>query len=180
MRRGATAAAAGVVTLKSQPGMASIICTSPSANASFTLFQSVHPGQLTSCDGGLSPGAYKNNAAWSSLCGPNTPFDKAHGGPFTCYNNPRSKYLINQKMSLIIDASLFPEAYDSNRIAMHTICAYQNALMGLTPFVQPGQIIAIWNSYAQNGWYKPLGNTTTTVWYALDIVNYLTGTYHGA
>lgn len=174
VRRGATAAAAGVLTLKSQPGMATVVCTSPSANASFTIFKSTHPGQLTSCAGGLSPGYYKTHTGnWYSTCQCSTKFDAV----FKCYSgNSRSKNLIGKTMLLIVTAESFPAASDPNRVAMHIIAAYQNALKGLTTFLQPGQVIAIWNSYAANGSYKPLGANDSVSWNGAQIVAYLQST----
>jgi hypothetical protein len=162
--RGAAAVGA-ILTVKSQPGMACSICTSPSGNASGNL-NSHSPHQVV-CQG-LSPGYWKNHeSAWHSSCLSTVKFQRR----FTCSS---TSGFYNKSMISLLD----PQSFDQNNVAMHCIAAYQNALKGYTSFLKPDRVQAIWNEYwrtggSGRGYYTPIAGVK---WYGADIVRYLAGT----
>jgi hypothetical protein len=163
--RGAAAVGA-ILTVKSQPGMACTVLNSPSGNASGNLSHA--PQQAAVVCQGLSPGYWKNHESeWHSACSSSMKFHKR----FNCSSN--SGFFDKTMISL-----LEPQHFDQNKVAMHCIAAYQNALKGYTPFLKPEQVQAIWNEYwntggAGSGYYTPIAGKQ---WYGADIVKYLAGT----
>jgi len=167
-RRFATKGAAAVgaiLTVKSQPGMACTICTSPSGNASGNL-NSHSPHQVV-CQG-LSPGYWKTHTeSWHSACAPELKFQKR-------FNCSYSSGFYNKTMLTILDH----QSCDPDNVAMHIIAAYQNALKGYTSFLKPDRVQAIWNEYwrtggANGGYYTPMAGKK---WNGAQIVVYLRGT----
>ena len=162
--RGAAAVGA-ILTVKSQPGMACEICTSPSGNASGNLSR---PGSQQVVCQGLSPGYWKTHtSSWHSSCSPSMKFQRRFNCSYTSgfYNKSMLTILTHQDC-------------DPDNVAMHIVAAYQNALKGYTSFLKPDRVQAIWNEYwrtggAGRGYYTPIAGKK---WYGAEIVQYLRGT----
>jgi hypothetical protein len=164
-KAGAGASAGAILTLASQPAMATLVCTSPSGFLSGNL--SKHNGSLA-CDG-CSPGYWKtHHSAWRGagtngsskfyLTFPTTSRCQALN-TYTCFD--------------IVDPTKVKNGDDPNNVAMHIMATLLNVRSGKIGFLTENQVKGIWNSFAATGTYKPTAGVT---WNGAQIVNYLTST----
>jgi hypothetical protein len=164
-KAGAGASAGAIMTLASQPAMATMVCTSPSGACSGNL--SKH-NQSVACSG-VSPGywkthhyawqgAYTNGTSKYCLTFPTTS-RCAQLNPYTCFD--------------IVDPIKVTNGADPDNVAMHIMATLLNVRSRRIGFLTENQVMAIWNSYAATGTYKP---TSTVTWNGYQIVNYLKST----
>ncbi len=154
--------AAGVLmTLASQPGMATDMCTSPSGTLSGGL-QS-HHGRGYAC-AGRSPGYWKNHGGWPAGCQPATPFSQV----FTVDAGHAATY-----GAVTCGDILSHQKFDDANLGMHLVAAWINALSGLTPFLTTDELQRIWNEWQARGYFNPVPSVQ---WNAASIVVYLSGT----
>lgn len=159
-------ASAGVImTLVSQPGMAATeLCVSASGAASANL--STHSDHLVPCQG-LSAGFWKNHPeAWPSA---NTKTDAKYGALFTTRTS-RTAPLRPYTCIEVCDPTVVANGADPDNVAMHIMATLLNVRSGRIGFLTENQVLAIWNSYAQNGTYQP---TVGVTWNGAQIVAYL-------
>jgi hypothetical protein len=159
-RRFAKAAGAGagvILTLTSQPGMATTVCASPSQSLSLT--HSGRPGQVVACSG-RSPGYWKNNTAWPGGCNRDTTL---YGQVFSCTYDAQYG---NTKM---VDM-LAPCGFDKYELGAHMAATYLNVLAGLISFLTLQDVKDIWYEVSSTGVYKPTAGVT---WSKEDLVTYL-------
>lgn len=159
-----------ILTLTSQPGMARLMCVSPSAEQSGN---TSHAHKLQVACVGRSPGFWKNHAeAWPSA---GTSTDAMFSAifttgtyrttllsPYSCMEvlDPKD---IKQKGVPVVDA-------DPDNVAMHIVATLLNVRSGRISFLTENQVTGIWNSYATKGYYEP---TAGVKWYGDKIVEYL-------
>ena len=159
-RRFAKAAGAGtgvILTLTSQPGMATQVCAAPSQSLSLT--HSGRPGQIVAC-AGRSPGYWKNNTAWPGG------IDRAstkYGDIFTC-----AKGTDYAKTTVLEMCS--PCDFDKYELGAHLSATYLNVMAGLISFLTLQDVKDMWNEVRNTGVYKPSAGVT---WQKADLVAYL-------
>jgi hypothetical protein len=164
-RAGAGASAGAIITLASQPAMATLVCTSPSAAISGNL--SKH-NQTLACNG-LSPGYWKNHhSAWRSAYTNGTSLFK-----LTFPTTSRCSQLNVYSCFDIVDPTKVINGHDPQNVAMHIMATLLNVRSKKIGFLTEAQVLAIWNSFAATGAYKP---TSTIAWNGTQIVNYLKST----
>ncbi len=162
VKAGAGASAGVILTLASQPAMATQVCISPSGACSGNL--SKHNNSIA-CSG-VSPGYWKthhyawkaagtNGAALYNLTFPTTSRCSVLN-PYTCFD--------------IVDPIKVANGADPDNVAMHIMATLLNVRSKRISFLTESQVLAIWNSFAATGTYKP---TSTVVWNGYQIVNYL-------
>lgn len=163
-KAGAGASAGVLLTLASQPAMATV-CTSPSG----TLSGNNSRNQARCTGGGYRPEYwYANHSSWRYA---GTNGDANFSQTFYC--GGRGAALVKYTCFQTVDANKVPITDDPSRVGMYFMATLLNVRCGRITFLTEAQVLAAWYSYAQNGYYKP--NSTTT-WYARDIVNYLSST----
>jgi hypothetical protein len=145
-----------LLTLSGRPVLGAEVCKSPSGFLSGNL--STH-GANTAC-AGRSPGYWKNNTYWPINRG--TKFRNI----FAC--NPHSPYGTITMLEL-----LTPQDFDTNKLGMHLVAAYLNAVSGWTPFLSTETIKSMFSEWQAQGYFSP---TATVQWSAAQIVDYLTQT----
>jgi hypothetical protein len=158
-------ASSGVLlTLASQPAMATLVCTSPSAACSGNL--SRH--NTTPACVGVSPGFWKNHhEAWvGALTNGESKFHQTFPTTWRCSG------LNGYTCFDIVDADKCGND-DSNGVARHIMATLLNVRSGKIGFLTEIQVMAIWNSYACSGVYQP---TSTVTWNGSQIVAYLSST----
>lgn len=153
----AGAGATGVIlTLHSQPGMATYgkLCNSPSGFTSMTPNASSNP--RFSCSYNRSHGYWKNHQReWKTHAGvdPETKFGKI----FRCSGSYAELY--NVPLIKILNPSKEIKAIDRNNVAMQTIAAYLNARASRyagVPSVMPEEhVLEIWSAFVTRGYYLP-------------------------
>jgi hypothetical protein len=164
-KAGAGASAGAILTLASQPAMATLVCTSPSGFMSGNL--SRHNDSLACA--GVSPGYWKNHHdAWRAA-GTNG-LSKFH---LTFPTTSRCVQLNVYSCFDIVDPDKVKNGDDPNNVAMHIMATLLNVRSGRIGFLTVNQVMAIWNSFAASGTYKPTAGVT---WNGTQIVNYLTST----
>ncbi len=163
-KAGAGASAGVLLTLASQPAMATV-CTSPSGTMS-------SPGSRktpTVACGGRSPGYWKtHHYAWR---GAYTNGDALFKLTFYCggHCSPLAKYSCYG----IVDPTVVSNGDDKDNVGMHIMATLLNVRSKKIGFLTENQVLAIWYSYAQTGTYKP---TAGAVWDGAKIVAYLKST----
>ncbi|MFL6673685.1 MAG: hypothetical protein ACJ8LG_10380 [Massilia sp.] len=150
-----------LMTLTSQPGMATDICTTPSGSLSGGLKS--HHGPAPVCSG-VSPGYWKNNTSWPSGCKPTTRF----GHIFTCNPKNSSTYGATDCLTM-----LSHQDFDQSNLGMHLVASYLNILSGRISFLSVQALQKIWTDWQSTGYYSPAKGVS---WNSADIVLYLTGT----
>lgn len=164
-RAGAGASAGAILTLASQPAMATLVCTSPSGAISGNL--SKH-NQATSCNG-VSPGYWKGHPnAWKGA--------GTNGGSkfyLTFPTTSRCSQLNVYSCFDIVDSTKVTNGDDPDNVAMHIMATLLNVRSNRIGFLTENQVRAIWNSYAATGTYQPTAGVTWNGW---QIVNYLKST----
>lgn len=174
----ASAGATGVIlTLHSQPGMATYgksVCISPSGFMSMKPGASAKPQQ--SCSYNRSHGYWKNHArAWKTLAStdPQAPFGKV----FLC----SGKYvdLANVSLMQVVNPSKAVKVIDRNNVAMQCVAALLNAraarFSGVPSVLPEERVMEIWNSFVTKGYYSP--GAGATPWTGAAIASYLESTF---
>jgi len=167
----AGAAASGVLmTLHSQPGMAAIVCATPSGHAS-ALISARNPDAL-SCSG-LSPGVWSQSLKPRGKNG-NTPGhlswpiskDKKFGSLFTT-----GKAIGQATFEQVLGNN--DPVFDPDNLGAHLVAAYLNVLSGRSSFQNEYMLVNIWNNLRDYGVYHPAANVD---WKGKDVVAYLKST----
>ncbi|MBC7455969.1 MAG: hypothetical protein H7335_20185 [Massilia sp.] len=183
--------ASGVLlTLVSQPGMASTNCTALSSVGSNTM-QSVQ--KMTQLCAGKAPEFYRGGntlstnpqgitaaganapstgiqsvsirspVGWPSQVSPSTLFRTV----FPCVGSTAGTFGTST-----LGAMLSHESFDTSKLGMYMVATYLNIMSNRTPFPTAPQLQAIWYDWQTYGYYSP---TAGVKWYAADIVLYLSG-----
>jgi hypothetical protein len=153
-----------LLTLASQPAMATLVCTSPSGACSGNL--SKH-GNTAAC-AGVKPDYWKDHhLAWN---GAGTNGNSAFHSTFQ--TTWRCSALNSYTCFDVIDPDRCGNA-DPYGVARHIMATLLNVRSGKIGFLTEGQVMEIWNEYANSGVYKP---TATVTWNASQIVAYLSST----
>ena len=167
----AGAAASGVLmTLHSQPGMAAIVCATPSGHAS-ALISARNPDAL-SCSG-LSPGVWSQSLKPRGKNG-NTPGhlswpiskDKKFGSLFTT-----GKAIGQATFEQVLGNN--DPVFDPDNLGAHLVAAYLNVLSGRSSFQNEYMLVNIWNNLRDYGVYHPAANID---WKGKEVVEYLRST----
>lgn len=150
-----------ILTLASQPGMASTVCSCPSQ--SLSKFTSTHPGVIIVC-AGVSPGYWVQTFhSWPS------PLDRAvlkFGDMFACGGRTDYRDILVQKL-------LSPQKFDTYNIGRHFAATYLNIKAGKISFLTIPALQAIWYQWLTYGVYHPSAGVT---WDGPKIVAYLKST----
>ena len=154
-----------LLTLASQPAMATLVCTSPSGACSGNL--SKHNTSVA-CSGVLPDywqshhwawnGALTNGSSLYKLTFPTTS-RCSQLNTFTCFD--------------IVNPNTVTNGVDPDSVARHIMATLLNVRSKRIGFLTESQVMAIWNSYAATGTYKP---TSTVTWSGSQIVAYLKST----
>ena len=181
-RRRFTRAGAGVagviLTLHSQPGMATsqLACASPSG---FMSIKTASHNPQNSCSYNRSHGYWKNHSsAWSSRAGtsPDTRFGDvlAARGPYAGLAN----YTLMQVIARPKEAKEI-KAIDRNNVAMQIVTALLNARAsaqaGIPSVLPEDKVVAMWDEFSLTGAYQPTGSARP--WTAAQIAGYLETTF---
>jgi hypothetical protein len=166
-RRFAKAGVGGgvILTLASQPAMATQVCLSPSAACSGNL--SKHNNTIA-CTG-VSPGYWMtHHSAWkSAITNGDAKFHLTF--PVTSRCSGLTPYTCFQ----IVDPRQVANGADPDNVARHIMATLLNVRSKRIGFLTENQVLAIWNSYASTGTYKPTQGVT---WNGYQIVAYLKST----
>lgn len=160
--RAALAASGVLLTVKSTPGMAAQVCTSPSGSLS-TRFAS-HHAEVPNCQG-RSPGYWKNHG-WNG-----TGIDKQNA-LFSTYFPCPPKDATTFGMVRLVDI-LKHQSYDQDNVGMHMAASLLNARAGLNSLPTEAQLVKIWTDFRATGTYQPSTGNPNIVWTGADIVAYL-------
>jgi hypothetical protein len=154
----ASAGATGVIlTLHSQPGMATFSktqCQSPSGYMSMKPGASAQP--QISCSYNRSHGYWKTHPnAWKTMAGMDA--SAKFSSFFRCTGNYIG--LANVTMMQVIDPSRAIKAIDRNKAAMQCAAALLNAraarLSGIRTVLPEDEVTEIWNQFVRKGYYTP-------------------------
>lgn len=163
-KAGAGASAGVLLTLASQPAMATV-CTSPSGTVSGN---SSRKTPTVACVG-RSPGYWKtHHYMWRSA---GTNGDALFKLTFYC--GGRCSALAKYTCYDVVDPTKVNNGDDPDNVAMHIMATLLNVRSGKIGFLTANQVLAIWYSYAQNGSYTP---TLGVTWDGAKIVSYLKST----
>lgn len=161
--------ASGVIlTLASQPGMATekLMCTSASAFGYFT--PASHQQARVACDG-RSPDYWKTwTGQWhGAYTSPNAKF----GEVFKCFGNTAP--LAGMTLLQVLGPPGEYEGRDKHIVGMHIVAALLNARCGRVPQLPETKVFEIWNEYSRTQHYCP---REKTLWNGAQIVDYLKST----
>lgn len=146
-----------ILSLASRPVLGDVVCKSPSGFLSGNA--STH-GPQPVCQG-RSPGYWKNHVdSWPIST--DTQFNSVFP------TSPSSVYAQYTFLQL-----LDPKPDDFQKLGMHLVAAYLNAISGWTPFLTVETILAMFAEWQSKGTFSP---TATVQWSAAEIVNYLKAT----
>lgn len=146
-----------ILSLASRPVLGNVVCKSPSGFLSGNA--STH-GPQPVCQG-RSPGYWKNHVdSWPIST------DTQFSSVFP--TSPSSVYAQYTFLQL-----LDPKPDDFQKLGMHLVAAYLNAISGWTPFLTVETILAMFAEWQSKGAFSP---TATVQWSAAEIVNYLKAT----
>lgn len=167
--RAGVGASGVVMTLASQPGMATTVCRPPSGFLSGT-WASNHP-KATWCYGAKPVDWCANKDKWVTYgrtdC--TTQFYRL----FACTANTTAlKYYT---LYQIVSGDCGTK--DRNEVAKYIIAALLNARAGTTPVLTEAKVFSIWNEYNQKLSFTP--NAGAKAWSGAEIVNYLKSTMVG-
>lgn len=154
-----------ILTLASQPAMATLVCTSMSGTCSGNM--SKH-NQSVACMG-VSPGFWKtHHPEWKgALTNGSAKFSQTFSMTSRCAG------LSDYTCFDIVDPEIVANGADPDNVAMHIMATLLNVRSGRIGFLTENQVLAVWNSYALTGTYKPTAGVTWNGW---QIVNYLKST----
>jgi hypothetical protein len=160
--------ASGVImTLVSQPGMATTVCRPPSGFLSGT-WASHNP--TVTCNG-RSPGYWNtHHDQWKSAC--RTDGTTLFRSLFSCSGHVS----VLQAYTLfdIVDPTKVARGADRNNVAMHIVAALLNARADKVSVLPETRVREIWNEYSSTGYYTPSAGEKK--WDGVDIVKYLKST----
>lgn len=159
-----------ILTLASEPGMAAVMCKSPSGSLSGGL-RSTPGGQAVVC-GGLSPGYWKNHTqAWPAGCYPSA----VPGRPATTFASvfPFGTTQLYQTGSLMDVLQSNDPRQDPYNLGFHLVAAYFNVLSGKINFLTVDRLKLMWHDLMAYGYHVPSAGTK---WYAEDLKKYLQST----
>lgn len=161
--------ASGVIlTLTSQPGMATtkLMCTSASAYGSFKPVSHKHAS--IPCDG-RSPGYWKNwpRQWYGAYTSPNAKF----GAVFKCLGTTAP--MAPMTLLEVLGPPNQYKGLDSNNVGMHIVAALLNARSGRVTQLPEWKVLEIWTEYARTRYYSPRKDTS---WDGAQIVDYLKST----
>ena len=148
-----------VLTLASQPGMASLVCKSPSRNMS--KLASAHPGEAAIACTGVGPETWCKSGAWP--CSQSTTF----GQVFPCGTN---SYGANTFKSVLSNTG----TDDASRFGAALVATYLNVQSGKIGFLTREDVIGMFNEVQMSYQYKP---TATVTWTVAQLTSYLQSTY---
>ena len=181
-RRFARTAGAGagvIMTLASQPGMATTVCASPSQSLSLT--HSFKSGAAPVCAGRL-PSYWRGNTAWpagivrgthSVAAQPatwNKPAVTAKPATGTFCKEVFYCATVAEYGNTTMLEMCDPCSFDSYEIGAHLVAAFLNVRAGLVTFMTEQDVRDIWYEIATTGVYKP---SAGVVWQVSDVVTYL-------
>lgn len=173
----ASAGATGVIlTLHSQPGMATFsksLCKSPSGYMSMTTGASAKP--QVACSYNRSHGYWKTHASqWKTEAGIDS--SVKFGAVFNC---GRFTALSNVTLMGVIDPSKTVKSIDQNNVAMQCVAALLNAraaqFSGKPTVLPEANVREMWRQYATQGFYSPGKNMMP--WTGAVISAYLESTF---
>jgi hypothetical protein len=174
----ASAGATGVIlTLHSQPGMATFSktrCQSPSGYMSMKPGASAQP--QTSCSYNRSHGYWKSHPnAWKTMAGMDS--SAKFSSFFPCTGSYAG--LANVTMMQVIDPSRAIKAIDRNNVAAQCVAALINAraarLGGIRTVLPEDEVTGIWNQFVTKGYYTP--SKGAAPWSGAVIAAYLGSTF---
>lgn len=150
-----------LLTLASQPGMATVVCRSPSRNMSTTA--SPHPGEVIKCSG-WGPQAWLGSGSW-----PCTKATMTFGKCFPCGSNTYGN-------TLLVDV-LRNTGTDTNAAFGRALVAtYLNVVSEKINFLTLEDLVSMFTEVQSTYQYKP---TATVVWTIPQLTDYLNSTYSG-
>lgn len=163
-KAGAGASAGAILTLASQPAMATV-CMAPSKVCS----GNHSPKTVKLACAGVSPGYWKTHHwAWKGALTDGTSLFR-----FTFPTSGHCSALSGYKCFDIVDPTKVANGADQNNVAMHIMATLLNVRSKRIDFLTENQVLGIWNAYARDGYYQP---TVNVKWYGPEIVNYLKST----
>ncbi|THC41666.1 hypothetical protein [Massilia sp. Mn16-1_5] len=174
----ASAGATGVIlTLHSQPGMATFsktLCKSPSGYMSMKPGASARP--QVSCSYNRSHGYWKNHPdEWKTSAGMDS------SAKFSSFFRCTGAYvgLANVTMMQVINPSQAIKRIDRNNVAMQCVAALLNGraarFAGLPTVLPDDQVVEIWNQFVTRGYYTPTKGAMP--WNGAVIAAYLESTF---
>lgn len=175
----AGAGAAGVIlTLHSQPGMATYgnyggICASPSG---FMSIKTASHNPRNSCSANHSYTYWRDNyKSWKSRCGTHST------ARFCDVLTPRGAYVRVKNYTLlqILQQHKDVRAVDGSFVLLQCVTALLNARAseraGIPSVLPEDKVVAIWDEYSLRGSYRPSGSARP--WSGLEISAYLQTTF---
>lgn len=151
-----------VLTLVSQPGMATLVCKSPSR--SMSKLASAHPGDANVACSGVGPLTWYKSGAWP--CSQSTTF----GQIFPCSN---SSYASNPLKTVLGNTA----TDDISKFGAALVATYMNVQSGKINFLTQEDVISMFTEIQSSYQYKP---SATTTWSIADLTSYLQSTYTGS
>ena len=162
-RRRFTRAGAGatgvLLTLASQPGMASNVCMSMSGFHSYSKTMKLSSHSPPIACGGHGPDYWK--AHWPNVCAADAMFHTV----FSCSYRTSQTYAKTTCRDIL---SLKP--FDTAGVGAYLMATFLNVATRQTDVMTIEQVRTIWKEYDLAGYYAP---TAGVKWYAQDIVRYL-------
>lgn len=156
-----------ILTLASQPGMASQVCATPSGFLSGTYAS--HAPHVTCL--GLSPGYWKNHHdQWQPQA--STDGTAKFGYVFPCSLSTAA--LKGYSLFDIVDPTIVANGADKDNVAMHVVATLLNIRSQRISVLNEERLREIWSEYADTGYYTPSAGATK--WNGAQIVQYLTST----
>ena len=164
--RAGVGASGVIMTLASQPGMATTVCRPPSGFLSGT-WASTHPKQQVWC-AGMKP------EIWCAYLSKWKTLSKAYFWKyFTCTGNTSSL----KDLTLFQIMSSNPAKGSKEEVAKFIVTAWLNARANLTPVLPESKVKIIWGEYTQKLSYTPDAGGAT--WGNTMIVDYIKSTIPG-
>lgn len=159
-----------ILTLASEPGMAAVMCKSPSGSLSGGLRSS--PGGQNLVCGGLSPGYWKNHPdAWPRGVYPyKAPPQQATTFASVFPFGSTKLYRTGTLMEVLESTDPSEDPYN---FGFHLVAAYLNILSGKMNFLTVDRLKLMWHDVVAYGFYVP---TAGSKWYAEDVKRYLEST----
>lgn len=159
-----------ILTLASQPGMASQVCATPSGFLSGIGHNSHAP---TATCAGRSPGYWKNNHdAWQLQA--HTDGSVPCGSVFRCegYTSGLKDYALFD----VVDPTKITDhsTVDPDNVGMHLVATLLNVRAGIITVLDETRVLSIWTEYDSTHHYTPSAGATP--WNGAQIVTYLTST----
>lgn len=165
-----TGAGGVLLTLVSQPGMASVVCASPSQ--SLSKWSSHHVGEPVQCSG-LSPGGWKDNPKASANSNGTPPWPSPQDRQTLMFSSIFPSGARSPYSTALMDTMLSPQSLDAFNIGGHFAATYLNIISNRINFLTVSGLQIMWNEWFINGVYHPTAGIT---WDGEAIVAYLKST----